>query len=158
MSVENLILQEAVSVFLKANNGSFLMQLRDDKPSIVFPDHWGLFGGTIESGESVCEAASRELEEEIELHVLPKEIVKFRHYSRSNYRVHACFYHLKTPISKLNLQEGADLGLFSINEILTGRLFSQKFNAYFPVAHPLIGYFRDLSNIDKQAVLLRLTS
>ena len=134
------------------------MQLRDDKPSIVFPDHWGLFGGTIESGESVCEAASRELEEEIAFRILPKEIVNFRQYLQSNYRVHTCFCHLKTPISKLNLQEGADLGLFSINEILTGRLFSQKFNAYFPVAHPLIGYFRYLSNIDKQAVLLRLTS
>jgi 8-oxo-dGTP diphosphatase len=158
LSVENLIFQEAVAVFLRADNGSFLMQLRDDKLSIVFPDHWGLFGGTIESGESVCEAASRELEEEIELHVLPKEIVKFRRYSRSNYRVHACFYHLKTPISKLNLQEGSDLGLFSINEILTGRLLSQKFNAYFPVADPLIGFFRDFSNIDKQAAFLRLTS
>ena len=67
MSVENLILREVVSVFLKADNGSFLMQLRDDIPSIVFPEHWGLFGGTIESGESVCEAASRELEEEIAL-------------------------------------------------------------------------------------------
>ena len=154
MSVENLIFQEAVAVFLRADNGSFLMQLRDDKLSIVFPDHWGLFGGTIESGESVCEAASRELEEEIALRIIPKEIVKFRQYLQSNYRVHTCFYHLKTPISKLNLQEGVDFGLFSINEILTGRLFSQKLNACFPVADPLIGYFRDVSNIVKRANLI----
>ena len=42
------------------------MQLRDEKPSIVYPGNWGLFGGSIENGESVCEAASRELKEEIE--------------------------------------------------------------------------------------------
>ena len=149
LSVENLILQEVVSVILMADNSSFLLQLRDDKPSIVFPDHWGLFGGTIESGESVCEAASRELEEEIELHVTPKEIIEFRQYSLSNYRVHTCFCHLKTPFTKLNIHEGADLGLFSINEILTGRLLSQKFNACFPVAKPLLGYFRDYLNFDK---------
>ena len=154
MSVENLILREVVSVFLKADNGSFLMQLRDDIPSIVFPEHWGLFGGTIESGESVCEAASRELEEEIALRIIPKEIVKFRQYLQSNYRVHTCFHYLKTPISILNLQEGVDFGLFSINEILTGRLLSQKLNASFPVADPLIGYFRDVSNIVKRANLL----
>ena len=65
MSVENLKLQEVVSVFIRSNNGSYLLQLRDKKPSIAFPGHWGLFGGAIENGESVCEAASRELEEEI---------------------------------------------------------------------------------------------
>mgnify|MGYP001480618871 CR=1 FL=1 len=74
----DLKLKEVVAVFLKAPNGSFLMQLRDEKLSINFPEHWGLFGGTIERGEAVCEAASRELEEEIELQVLPKEILDYR--------------------------------------------------------------------------------
>jgi len=125
------------------------MQLRDDKPSIVFPNHWGLFGGTIENGESICEAASRELEEEIELCILPKEIVPFRPYLQSNYIVHTCFFNLKTPFSKLNLHEGSDSGLFSISDILSGRLYSQRFNAYYPVADPLIGYFKDVSHISK---------
>jgi len=53
--------REVVAVFLRANNSSYLLQLRDDKPSVEFPGHWGLFGGTIENGESPCEAASREL-------------------------------------------------------------------------------------------------
>ena len=58
-------LKEVVSVFLRSEENLYLMQLRDDEPSIVFPGQWGLFGGTIEIGESTCEAASRELEEEI---------------------------------------------------------------------------------------------
>lgn len=139
------IFREVVSVFLKADDGSYLMQLRDNKPSIVFPGHWGLFGGSIESGESVCEAASRELAEEIEIHADPGKISEFRRYRQTNIRVHTCLFDLRIPLSKLNLQEGADFGLFPITEILSGRLFSQKFDAYFEVASPLMGYFEDVS-------------
>ncbi len=149
MSIENSQIREVVSVFLRAKNGSFLMQLRDDKPYIVFPSNWGLFGGSIEKGESACEAASRELEEEIELCVAPQKIYEFRHYSQSNYNVHTYYCHLKNSLSKLNLREGADFGLFPIKEILTGRLFSQKFQAYFDVAEPLIRYFIDMSKVTK---------
>ena len=54
------------------------MQFRDDKPTIIFPGHWMLFGETIESEESFSEGASRELKDEIKLHISPKEIVKIR--------------------------------------------------------------------------------
>ena len=30
----------------------YLMQLRDQKPGIFYPGHWGLFGGGIDPGES----------------------------------------------------------------------------------------------------------
>ena len=139
-------LKEVVSVFLRSEENLYLMQLRDDEPSIVFPGHWGLFGGTIESGESVREAAARELKEEIEIRSVPEEFYEFRQYLRAkNFRVHTCFFDLKIPLSKLTLQEGADLGFFSKNNILSGRLFSQKFDAYFDVASPLMGYFEDVS-------------
>ena len=158
MPDKNLILQKVVAVFLKADNGSFLMQLRDDKPYIVYPNHWGLFGGDIEIGESVCEAASRELAEEINIQADPGKISEFRRYSQPGLWVYTCRFDLKVNQSKLSLQEGADLGFFSLKEILTGRLFSQKFNNFFPVADPLIGYFRDVSNIDEQTTFLKHTS
>lgn len=37
----------AVIVF---EDGSYLMQLRDQKPGIFYPGHWGLFGGAIDKG------------------------------------------------------------------------------------------------------------
>ena len=137
-------LKEVVSVFLRSEENLYLMQLRDDEPSIVFPGQWGLFGGTIEIGESTCEAASRELEEEIGIQIIPEEIFEFRQYILHGYLVHTCLHNLKIPLSKLNQKEGSDLGFFSINDILKGELFSQKFQSYFFVVKPLIGYYRDI--------------
>lgn len=51
------------------------MQLRDDKPSILLPDHWALFGGSIEPGESAEEAVGRELLEELEYR--PRQVELF---------------------------------------------------------------------------------
>src|SRR5436305_13508 len=44
----------------------YLMQLRDDKPRIFLPGHWGLFGGSIDPGEDAAAAMRRELSEELE--------------------------------------------------------------------------------------------
>jgi 8-oxo-dGTP pyrophosphatase MutT (NUDIX family) len=41
------------------------MQLRDDRPDVHLGGHWGLFGGSVEPGESFAEALLRELREEL---------------------------------------------------------------------------------------------
>jgi len=45
--------------------GEFLLQLRDDRGDIFFPNHWGCFGGAMDAGESRHDALIRELQEEI---------------------------------------------------------------------------------------------
>ena len=55
--------------------GRYLMQLRDDKPGILLPDHWALFGGTVDDGEDAAAAMRRELVEELELR--PRSIIPF---------------------------------------------------------------------------------
>jgi len=47
-------------------DGRYLMQLRDDKPTILLPGHWALFGGTVDAGETAAAAMRRELVEELE--------------------------------------------------------------------------------------------
>jgi 8-oxo-dGTP pyrophosphatase MutT (NUDIX family) len=47
-------------------DGRYLMQLRDEKPEIILPGHWGLFGGTVDPGEDGPQAIRRELHEELE--------------------------------------------------------------------------------------------
>ncbi len=59
------IFRDATAAIIVLDDGRYLMQLRDDKPGIFYPDHWGFFGGAIESGETAEEGLMRELEEEI---------------------------------------------------------------------------------------------
>ncbi|HEX6842462.1 MAG TPA: NUDIX domain-containing protein [Stellaceae bacterium] len=54
------------AALLVTPDGRYLMQLRDDKPTILLPDHWALFGGTVDAGETSAAAMRRELIEELE--------------------------------------------------------------------------------------------
>lgn len=60
---------DASAVILTNAAGHYVMQLRDDKPGIFYPGHLGLFGGALHVGESYEQAAVRELEEELSLHL-----------------------------------------------------------------------------------------
>lgn len=68
---ETLAFQEAVAAIITLDDGRYLMQLRDDKPGIFYPDHWGLFGGAIDPGEEPEAALRRELREELNLEAGP---------------------------------------------------------------------------------------
>jgi 8-oxo-dGTP pyrophosphatase MutT (NUDIX family) len=57
---------DAVVAIIRLEDGRYLMQLRDERPDIWFPGHWGCFGGAMDPGESPEEALSRELYEELE--------------------------------------------------------------------------------------------
>ena len=52
-------------VILFDRNNKLFLYLRDNKPTIPYPNMWDLLGGGIERGESAKQAAIREIEEEI---------------------------------------------------------------------------------------------
>ena len=54
----------SAGVILVDRDGRVLMQLRDDTPGVMFPDHWGLTGGAGHAGETQEETARREVLEE----------------------------------------------------------------------------------------------
>jgi len=72
-----LVPHPAVAALLVTPDRRYLLQLRDDIPGIWYPDHWGLFGGAIEPGESPEQALMREVEEE--LGVVP---TSYRYFTR----------------------------------------------------------------------------
>lgn len=57
--------KDAVAAIIENEEQQFLLQLRDDKEGIFFPNHWGLFGGAVDDNESVQSALERELKEEL---------------------------------------------------------------------------------------------
>jgi 8-oxo-dGTP diphosphatase len=56
-------------------SGELLLQLRDDKPDIIYPGGIGLFGGHREDGESALECVTRELAEELSYEIAPERFV-----------------------------------------------------------------------------------
>ena len=55
----------AVALAMLERDGQWLLQLRDDIDTIIYPGHWGLFGGHLDPGETATDAVMRELREEI---------------------------------------------------------------------------------------------
>lgn len=64
----------AACVALLRADGAVLLQLRDDVPTISFPGHWSLPGGSIEPGESPAAAALREFAEETGYRIAPEAL------------------------------------------------------------------------------------
>ncbi|HYM34991.1 MAG TPA: NUDIX domain-containing protein, partial [Steroidobacteraceae bacterium] len=60
---------EAVSALMVTADSRYLLQHRDDRPDIFFPNYWGNFGGAVERGETKEEALRREIREELEFEV-----------------------------------------------------------------------------------------
>lgn len=141
--MDKIINKKVVIVFLHNNFNSYLLQLRDFKPSIIFPGHWGAFGGAIEEGESPRDALVRELIEEIGYS--PEELKFIGEVNKDQLRLNINMFHssMGISLSKLRLMEGVDMDLFTIEEILSKNLYSKKLGDVFPMVPLLSELFDD---------------
>ncbi len=111
-----------VAIAILYHDNQFLMQLRDNIPTIAFPGYWGLFGGHIEPGEDPETAVQRELVEEIG-YVMPS-VEKFGIYPNEIAVRHVFHTPLKVSLAELTLTEGWDMGLLTQEDIMRGEHFS----------------------------------
>lgn len=68
-------MQVATALLFDCNH-KLLIYLRDDKPGISFPNHWDLFGGHVDEGETPEQALVRELKEELNLDITDYQFYK----------------------------------------------------------------------------------
>jgi 8-oxo-dGTP pyrophosphatase MutT (NUDIX family) len=111
----------AVGALITTPDGRYLLQHRDDLPQIWYPNHWGLFGGGIEAGESPEDALRRELMEEIGF--APAELRYFTqldfHFGFAGGPEMPRLYY-EVPVTD------DDVGTMRLGEGQAMRLFSQK--------------------------------
>ena len=125
-----LRLDNAVAAIIMVEQRKYLLQLRDDKPEIWYPAHWGLFGGSVDPGEDEIAALRRELREEIEFDLDARRAKLFTRFDfdlrpagRGNY--FRCYYEIAMSgdeFSRLVLHEGANMSAFESAEALALRL------------------------------------
>lgn len=121
-----------VAVAILYRDNKFLMQLRDNIPTIIAPGCWALFGGHIEPGETPEIAVQREVMEEIGYELIA--FSQFGIYSDQKAVRYVFQAPLLVPLNQLVLSEGWDLDLLTAEDIQQGEYFSQKAGEVRPLA------------------------
>ena len=102
--------RKIAAAILIGENGNYLLQLRDDKPGLLFAGMIGLFGGHVEKGEKFIDCVMREIDEETGHkpgRTAFEPLVKCRNRYPGGARVKGAFYVVKNvPEKKLIITEG----------------------------------------------------
>ncbi len=125
-----------VALAMLQRDGRWLMQLRDEIPTIVAPGCWGLFGGHLDPGETPEQGLRRELLEEISWQPPELELVMVHHIHRRT--AHVFRAELSVPLEQLQLLEGQDMALVSAEELLAGAIWSSRLGSHRPRADGLL--------------------
>ena len=113
--------------------GKYLIQHRDNKKSIFFPNFWGVFGGSVKHKENKKKAISRELKEELNL-IFKKPVKKLTlKISSNNFNPtrERTFYMCEPEIipKKIRIYEGKTFALLSFDKIKKLKFIPWDFSA-----------------------------
>lgn len=109
-------MKKIAKAVLYNREGQVLLQLRDGKAPL-YPNTWAFFGGAVEDNESIEEALTRELDEELSLTFNQPEFKFFGRVESNDGTNEEVFYFL-IPVNeseeelRIKQTEGTDLGFF----------------------------------------------
>ena len=116
---------DSVAGLIVLKDGRYLCQLRSQKPGIYYPEHWGLFGGAVDAGESAESGLRRELQEELALEISDAEYFKeftfdFGYCGSGKLWRRYYLVPLKNDdLNMLRLGEGREMRAFTAGELLS---------------------------------------
>ncbi|PWK88405.1 8-oxo-dGTP diphosphatase [Lentzea atacamensis] len=108
-------MDEGTNIVMINSAGQVLLYLRDDKPTIKFPNTWCLPGGYVEQGEQPHECIRREIEEE--MGVVLEEVRPLVSATRSYGVEHTFWTEIDLDLDHVVLTEGQRLKWFTRAEI-----------------------------------------
>jgi 8-oxo-dGTP pyrophosphatase MutT (NUDIX family) len=107
------------SVILFENaDGQLAFQLRDDRPDVSCANHWGLFGGWQEIGESPEQTISREIKEELGLQLDPAKLRYLRRYYDGDSVTHVFHHPATDELRYAHLSEGQRLEFLRLSDLV----------------------------------------
>ena len=113
-------MKQIAAIILENDKGEILLYLRDNKPDIPFPNHWDLFGGHVEEGETPEESLLREVKEELDINLTDYTFYKkYECLTGDAYENIKYIYSgkINLPIEEVTLLEGVRPQYFSKSEI-----------------------------------------
>ncbi len=119
------IVWQGAAVMAFDAHGRALMQLRDDKPGIAAPAKWSFFGGGVDPGEALEQAARREFHEETGIDISGDAIApvaRFASLYRQDGVIHV--FRLARPVglTEPRLGEGAGFAFLTRRQVETFHL------------------------------------
>ena len=110
----------SAAVILVDGSGRILLQLRDDNPEILFPNHWGITGGAARRGETMEQVARREVKEETG--IVLEEFQPFRVYETTlddttHYTTQVYYAVTERSVDQMAIGEGQELRFFRPHEL-----------------------------------------
>lgn len=127
--------RKGTSIIFVNDQRKVLLLLRDDKPTIPYPNMWDVPGGHVDDGETPEQCIVREMKEEMDLTLEEFERLSVMEFTD---RVEYTFWkRVNLDIEKIDLQEGQRLRWFTELEARNSKLaygFNEIIDDFFKKA------------------------
>jgi 8-oxo-dGTP diphosphatase len=127
--------RKGTSIIFVNDQRKVLLLLRDDKPTIPYPNMWDVPGGHVDDGETPEQCIVREMKEEMDLTLEEFERLSVMEFTD---RVEYTFWkRANLDIEKIDLQEGQRLRWFTELEARNSKLaygFNEIIDDFFKKA------------------------
>lgn len=115
-------MEQIALVLFENNAGEILLQLKDNRQELLFPNQWALLEGSVSAGEGAGQMV-RSIMEDFSIH--PKSFIFFnsyKHYSekhKAEFEIFVFVCKANLPILKITLHEGQKINYFHPREIIS---------------------------------------